>query len=133
MGAFRAGALYFAIVFGAGFLLGPVRVLWLVPKVGERVAELLEAPVMLAVIVLAARAVVRRLAPPATVAARLATGLSALALMLAAEFGLVLWLRGLTLADYFAQRDPVAALVYYALLGVFAMLPLLLPAAKRRR
>src|SRR4029453_12356674 len=55
-----AGALYFALVFGAGFVVGFVRVLWLVPRVGERTAELLEAPLMLAVTIVAARSVVQR-------------------------------------------------------------------------
>jgi len=128
----KAGILYFALVFGAGFALGPIRVLWLVPRVGDRAAELIEAPIMLAVIVLAARAITRRLAVSAAASARLAMGLTGLALMLAAEFGLVLWLRGVTLQDYFAGRDPVAALVYYALLGVFALTPLLLAAMKGR-
>ena len=128
----KAGILYFALVFGAGFALGPIRVLWLVPRVGDRAAELIEAPIMLAVIVLAARAITRRLAVSAAASARLAMGLTGLALMLAAEFGLVLWLRGITLQDYFAGRDPVAALVYYALLGVFALTPLLLAAMKGR-
>lgn len=36
---------YFGCVFGVGFLLGIVRVLWLVPLLGERMAELLEIPV----------------------------------------------------------------------------------------
>ncbi|HQZ45269.1 MAG TPA: hypothetical protein PK042_04090 [Usitatibacteraceae bacterium] len=128
----KAGILYFALVFGAGFALGPIRVLWLVPRVGDRAAELIEAPIMLAVMVLAARAITRRLAVSAAASARLAMGLTGLALMLAAEFGLVLWLRGITLQDYFAGRDPVAALVYYALLGVFALTPLLLAAMKGR-
>ena len=128
----KAGILYFALVFGAGFALGPIRVLWLVPRVGDRAAELIEAPIMLAVMVLAARAITRRLAVSAAASARLSMGFTGLALMLAAEFGLVLWLRGVTLQDYFAGRDPVAALVYYALLGVFALTPLLLAAMKGR-
>jgi hypothetical protein len=37
----------------------------------------------------------------------------------------VLGLRGMTIADYFASRDPVAGTVYAAMLVVFAVLPLL--------
>ena len=50
-----AAALYFLIVFGAGFLLGPVRVFLLEPRFGEAVATLFEAPFILVVIVVAAR------------------------------------------------------------------------------
>ena len=39
----------------------------------------------------------------------------------AREFSLVPWLRGLSIHQYFAQRDPVAGTVYYAVLGVFAV------------
>jgi hypothetical protein len=39
-----AGLLYFAIVFGTGFILGPIRVLWLEPRVGPLVATACEAP-----------------------------------------------------------------------------------------
>lgn len=42
----KAGALYFAFVFGAGFLLGGIRVPLLVPRFGERTAELMEMPIM---------------------------------------------------------------------------------------
>jgi hypothetical protein len=60
----KAGALYFAIVFGAGFLL-------------------------------------------------------------VAEFTLVLRLRGQSVTEYFANRDPVPGAVYYLMLGAFAIMPLL--------
>ena len=49
----------------------------------------------------------------------------ALVLMLVAEFGLVLWLRGMSIRGYFGSRDPVAGTVYYVMLGVFAVKPLL--------
>ena len=42
------------------------------------------------------------------------------------EFGLALWLRGLTIGDYLATRDPVSGTVYYLLLALFAVMPLLL-------
>ena len=44
----RAGVVYFAVVFATGFALGTVRTLWLAPALGERRAELLETPFMLA-------------------------------------------------------------------------------------
>jgi hypothetical protein len=120
----KAGALYFALVFGAGFVLGPVRILWAVPRFGARMAELMETPIMLVVIIVAARWIVRRLALPPTPSSRLGMGCIALALLLVAEFTLVLWLRGMSLSEYFASRDPVSGTVYYVMLGVFAIVPL---------
>lgn len=76
---------------------------------------------MLVVTILAAR----RLSLPPTPAARLGVGLVALGLLLAAEFAAVLWLRGLTISQYLAARDPVAGAVYRVMLGVFAVMPLL--------
>jgi len=52
-------------------------------------------------------------------------GCIALALLLVAEFGLVLWLRGLSIREYLATRDPVSGTVYYVMLAVFAVMPLL--------
>lgn len=46
---------FFLIVFGAGFLLGTIRVQLLLPVLGEQAAELLEMPFMLIDMVLAAR------------------------------------------------------------------------------
>jgi type IV secretory pathway TrbD component len=51
-------------------------------------------------------------------------GAIGLALLLAAEFGLVLWLRGLSVREYLATRDPVSGTVYYLMLVVFAIMPL---------
>ena len=121
----KAGALYFALVFGAGFALGTLRVLLVVPRLGARTAELIEAPLMLAVTFLAARWTVRRLAVPPRWVPRLAMGCFALALLLIAEFTLALGLRGLSLREYFATLDPVSGTVYYSLLVVFALMPLL--------
>jgi type IV secretory pathway TrbD component len=52
-------------------------------------------------------------------------GCVGLALMLVAEFGLVLWLRGLPISEYLASRDPVSGTVYYVMLGIFCIMPLL--------
>ena len=109
----KAGVLYFAIVFGAGFVLGPIRILWVVPHFGTRMAELMEAPVMFLIIIVAARWTVRRLAVPYTPLMRLSMGCVSLVLLLIAEFTLVLCLRGISISEYFATRDPVSGTVYY--------------------
>ncbi len=125
----KAGATYFGLVFSAGFVLGVVRTLWLVPRVGGRWAELLEAPLMLVVIVVAARWVVPRFELRST-ASLLLTGGFALGLLGVAELTLVLGLRGMALAEYVDSRDPVSGGVYLALLGVFALAPMIV--ARRR-
>jgi hypothetical protein len=121
----KAGVLYFVVVFGAGFVLGPFRILWVAPRIGTRTAELLESPIMFVITIVAARSIVRKLAVPPAPSSRLGMGGIGLGLMLIAEFTLVLWLRGLSIRDYLAGRDPVAATVYYVMLGVFAVLPLI--------
>jgi hypothetical protein len=121
----KAGALYFAAVFSVGFLLGAIRTLWLVPRVGARSAELMEMPLMLVVSILAARQTVLRICLPSTWPARLGMGCIALVLMLVAEFGFVLRIRGLSIRDYLASRDPLSGTVYYLLLVVFGAMPLL--------
>ncbi len=121
----KAGVLYFALVFGVGFVLGPMRVLWVVPRFGERTAELLEAPIMLVAIVLSARWIAKRFATPAPASTKLGIGFLALGFLLASELSVVLWLRGLTIEQYIVSRDPVAGTVYLLLLGLFAIMPLL--------
>jgi hypothetical protein len=99
--------------------------LWVVPRFGERIAELMEAPIMLLVIILAARWVARRLALASTPTTRLTVGCVGLGLLLIAELTMVLWIRRLTIGEYFASRDSVAGTVYIVMLGVFAIMPLL--------
>jgi hypothetical protein len=61
----RAGLLYFAAVsLPSGLCWGLIRVLWAVPRFGPRGAELMEMPLMLVAIVLAALWGVRWLAVP---------------------------------------------------------------------
>jgi hypothetical protein len=120
----KAGVVYFALVFGAGFVLGTVRTLWIVPRFGTRTAELMEEPVMFVVIVLAARWMVRRLSLSPRTGTRLGAGFLALGFLLLTEFSLAIWLRGVPIGGYFARLDPVAGTVYFAMLGLFALMPL---------
>ncbi len=121
----KTGFLYFALVFAAGFVLGILRELWAVPGFGQMTAELMEMPVMLVVIVFAARWTVRRLETPPAPFARLGIGLVALGALIFMELTVVLAMRGLTLRDYIETRDPVSGTVYLVMLGVFAIMPLL--------
>lgn len=120
----KSGVLYFALVFGAGFVLGPIRILWIVPRLGTRMAELMESPIMFVVTIVAARLVVLRFSVPSALSSRLAMGCLALGFLLVAEFTLVVWLRGLSISQYVASRDPVSGTVYYAMLAMFAIMPL---------
>jgi len=122
----KAGIAYFALVFGAGFVLGSVRVPFLVPRLGERVAELIETPFMFVVVLLAARFIVKRFALPATASVRLGAGFLALGLLLVAEILLVVVRQGWALGQYIAGRDPVSGSVYLAMLGLFAFMPLII-------
>jgi hypothetical protein len=88
-------------------------------------AELMETPIMFVVIIFAARWIVRRLAVPSTPSRRLILGCVGLGLMMVGEFTLVLWLQGLSMREYLASRDPVSGTVYYVMLGVFGIMPLL--------
>ena len=124
MSIVKAGVLYFCVVFGVGFVLGLIRIMWAVPRFGERVSELMETPLMLVVIVLSARWVVAR--SHTSAAPKLAAlGLVALVLLVAAEFIFVLSLRGLSIPEYIASRDPVSGGVYVMSLLLFAAMPVL--------
>jgi hypothetical protein len=118
----RLALVYFGSVFSIGFLLGVARTLWVAPSLGERIAELVEMPLMVAASFLVARALMSRAAGVSIRAAAL-VGLAALALLLCAELAVVALVRGQTLADYVASRDPVSGSAYALALLLFAAMP----------
>jgi len=119
----RAGVAYCALVFSAGFALGMVRVPFLVPRLGERIAELLEAPVMLVVIFLASRHIVRRYGLASSPSRALMVGVFALVLLAAAELLFMAVLQGRPVADYVSNRDRISGSVYLACLLLYALMP----------
>jgi len=123
---FKPAGLYFALVLGTGFALGTLRVPFLVPRLGERYAELLEMPFMFVAIVLAARYVVRRFDLPASLSVRLQVGFAALAMSVLAELLLTTVLQGRSLVQFIASRDPVSGSVYLVMLLLFALMPSIL-------
>ena len=118
-----AAVLYFGIVFGVGFLLGAVRVPFLVPRLGERVAELAEMPLMFVAIFLAAGHVARKCGASVAPLGWVLVGALSLVLLVTAELLLAVVLAGRGIGEYVASRDPVSGSVYLALLVVFATMP----------
>ena len=118
-----AAALYFGIVFGVGFLLGAVRVPFLVPRLGERVAELAEMPLMFVAIFLAAGHVVRKYGASVAPLGWVLVGALSLAFLVASELLLAVVLAGRGIGEYITSRDPVSGSVYLALWVVFAAMP----------
>ena len=80
-----AAASYAGLIFAAGFVLGTLRVLVLVPRIGAEVAEAIEVPIMLALSFLVARWQVARHGVPARLPPRLAMGGLAFILLMSAE------------------------------------------------
>ena len=122
----QAGLTYFAIVLGTGLLLGVIRVPFLVPRIGERWAELAEMPIMATVIYFAATFILRRFPAIRSPSKSLIAGILALALSVAAELALATVLQDRTLAEFISSRDKVSGSVYVTLLLVFGVMPRIL-------
>lgn len=120
----KAATVYFLYVFGAGFLLGCIRVPFLVPRLGARTAELIEMPFMASVIWFSAHAVVKQFTLAPTLAVRLAVGGIALLFVLSAEVVFIKWMQANTVSQYIASRDIVSGLVFIVMLLGFALMPI---------
>jgi hypothetical protein len=119
----QAGLVYFVIVLGTGFVLGVFRVPFLVPRLGERWAELAEMPIMATVVFIAAGYILRRFPEIRHPGRSLMAGVLAFVLSVAAELGLAIVLQDRTLAEFLSSRDKVSGSVYIALLLIFAVMP----------
>ena len=64
MRTLKAGVIYFLLVFGVGWILGPISELWAVRHFGRVAAMLSEAVIMLIAMIGAARWVIRRFDVP---------------------------------------------------------------------
>lgn len=118
-----AGAAWFAVMFGLGFLLGPIRILILEPRFGPTLAVLIEAVPMIAAMVFLAPRIARRLAVPPTAGARLAMGGIGLILLVLAETSLDAILRGRGPEFWIERTRTPDGLIYLALLALFALMP----------
>jgi hypothetical protein len=115
------GILYVAAVFAAGFVLGVLRTLVLVPLLGELGAVLAELPVILTIAWLVCTRILRRwpLSPPAAAA----MGATAFLLLMLAEAGLSTLLAGRSLAEHLALYAQLPHQVGLAGQLAFAVFP----------
>lgn len=119
----KASLIYFVSVFAIGFVLGAIRVPFLVPRLGVRWAELLELPIILVASFFIAKFIVRRFGPFSRVQ-RLDIGWLALVFMIAAELGLAMMVFGQTWEQFLEGRDPVSGGAYALSLIAFSVMPL---------
>ncbi|MFT6341009.1 MAG: hypothetical protein ACJAUN_001650 [Alcanivorax sp.] len=119
----KSALVYFTLIFATGFALAMIRIPFLVPRFGERWAELVELPFMVLASFLVARWLVRRFGL-VTVVQCIGTGLPALLMMLSAELA-VMRFQGQSLGEFLAGRDPVSGMAYLFSLLLFAAMPLL--------
>jgi hypothetical protein len=120
-----AGAAWFGAMFALGFLLGPVRILALEPRLGATGAVLVEAVPMTAAMILLAPRIAALFDVPRAIAPRLLMGGVGLVLLMLAETVLDALLRGRGPALWLERAGTPDGLVYFALLGLFALMPLL--------
>ncbi|WP_205481163.1 hypothetical protein [Sphingomonas arenae] len=123
-GSIGAGAVYFALIFGLGFVLGTVRVLLLEPALGLGRATLVELPVMLLASWAACGWVLRRSAVE-TRGQRVVMGTVAFVLLMVAELGVSTLLMRRSVAEHLATYGDTPRQWGLAAQIAFAAFPLL--------
>jgi hypothetical protein len=123
--AANAGLAYFGVVFAAGFVLGTLRVLLVVPWLDEFYAVLLELPVILTVSWIACCWLIRRFDVSAAVSARLVMGGLAFASLMFAEIGVSVFGFGRTLSAHWDAYRQLPALIGLAGQIAFAIFPVI--------
>lgn len=133
--AVRAGFLYFALVFAAGFALGTLRAFLLSPVLGETFAVLLELPAILIISWIASRDTISRLGVPREVPTGAAMGAVAFALLIVADALVDKALVGRGLAEHFRAYEFAPGQLGLGAQILFALFPTLqmLWAGSRRR
>ena len=107
------GLVYFGVVFAIAFALGTLRVLVLIPRLGETAAVLIELPILLTVSWLVCRWAIARFDVPSAFSVRLVMGVLAFTMLMLVELtGSVIGF-GRTLSEHMEQ--------YRTLPGVFGL------------
>jgi hypothetical protein len=120
----KAGFAYFALVFALGFILGTARVLWLVPRLGETVAVLVELPVMLCASWIACGWLIGHLKISQR-RQKAVMGALAFTLLIAAEAGLGVFAFGQPFVEWMAELFRMPGILGLTSQIAFALMPLL--------
>jgi hypothetical protein len=121
--AFKVGFLYFLITFVFAFVMGIVRVTFVIPLVGELSAVLMEVPLIIFVSWKVSAVVKLRYFSDRTVRDYLVVGLIAFFFLMVTEYFLAVFAFGRTSREYFLSLQTASGLI--GLLGQmgFAALP----------
>jgi|SRR5215472_5844773 len=133
MGPIKAGLIYFLLVFVLGWVLGPIRELWAVPRFGRMTALLFEAVIMLIAMILSSRWVMKHFNVPAALGSTIPMGLVALGILAPAEIAGVLWVRGLSPQEYLASFVTAPGVISAVMFLLFAAIPSLTTRLARGR
>jgi hypothetical protein len=127
----KAGAIYGFSVFLIGFVIGAIRVMLIVPRLGETAAVCLETPIMLAASWQVSRWCTGRFAVSSGFIARLGMGLIAFVTLMVLEFALAVLGFGRSMAQFFSALATLPGAIGLAAQIAFAFIPVL--QAKRMR
>ena len=123
--ALKAGMVYFSAVFVVAFMLGTIRVLVLVPRLGEIAAVSLEAPAILAVSWFASRWTTKKFRVTSEVSSRLLMGAVAFALLMVVEGGVSVFAFGRPIEGYLAAFWSSQGMIGLVAQIAFAFIPLM--------
>jgi hypothetical protein len=133
MRVLKAGVTYFLLLFAVGWILGPIRELWAVPRFGRVMAQLIEAVIMLIAMIISARWVMRRFEVHQTLGSTILMGLVALGILAPAEIAGALWVRRLSLNEYLASFVTAPGVISAVMFLLFAAMPSLVTLLTRGR
>lgn len=121
--SFKAGAVYFLLLYAVGFILGATRELLLAPRLGVVVASAIEAIPIFAAILHFAPRLARRFGILPKSGGRLLMGFFGLMLLIGAEIAMARAMRGLSPAQWLAHFGSFEGAIYAVLLACFAAMP----------
>lgn len=119
-----AGFLYASSAFAVGFMLGAIRVMFVAPRLGETLAVLLEAPLMLAVSWWLSRWSAGRFGILSNFSDALLMGVIAFATLTSAEGVTAVLLFGKTVQSYFDGFASAAGMIGLLAQVCFAVFPM---------